>query len=135
MTACRLTYAPETEAKEVFFHVPASTRAFALSLHGKSRVQHYTLRDSQGAERASAHLDGERGLAAAMEVDVPAGADGAIWSLALESRQGMYTPSHSVVGVPSPWGIAPDRMLVVDSIRDLDSERSGHGPHGRAEGM
>ena len=113
--APHFTYAPESKVKEVFFHVPRDVALFAVNLHGKSRVQHYHIKDADGATRRSALLNQEEGLATQFRVEVSQGHHNSIWSLRLESPRGMYTPNHSVAGIPSLFGIAPDRMLVLDS--------------------
>jgi len=89
-------------------------RRVRLRLRGKSRVQVFSVLDPHGETACEVRVDEAEGLNADVSVAVPAASRDAIWSVKLDSPQGMYTPGFSVADVPPLPGVGPGRMLVLD---------------------
>jgi hypothetical protein len=115
----------------LYFFVPKGTRFFRVFIRDKKRGIFSRVKDPGGRVAAiwRAGLAG-KSLESAfqdIEVEVPGGQDGKVWSLEGSTVNGL--PSLSVYGVPDLFNTDPERLLIVDEkalktrSASLDSKR------------
>ena len=100
---------------DLYFYVPKGTRRFVLKTSTRADPE-VTVRDGRGRavfERRGGTTRGRGGRRTRLQevIDVPAGADGAVWSVSGPDDDISYAPVE-LIGVPNYLSFRPEQLLV-----------------------